>query len=153
MLSIAGRGEARPHRPRISSSEPVPDGFRPNDHLLVRTAGKIPFAPPIVHWAHIDTFLFSVEDGLGTIELVTTCTFSPMTIGHPHSHVETTEEVWTVLRGTNLLMLGKELRYQEPGAAYLIPHNGTTPHSNINGTDEIVKFFYFARYRDHEVRP
>jgi mannose-6-phosphate isomerase-like protein (cupin superfamily) len=134
-------------------SEPVPEGFRPNDRLLVRTAGEVPFAPPIVHWAHIDTYMFGLEDGLGTLELVTTCTFSPMTIGHPHSHDETTEEVWTVLRGTNLLMLGKELRYQMPGTAYLIPNNNTTPHSNINGTDDILKFFYFARYRDHEVRP
>ncbi|MFC1651500.1 cupin domain-containing protein, partial [Candidatus Latescibacterota bacterium] len=65
-------------------AEPIPDGFRPNDHLLVRNSNTIPFSKNIVHWSHIDTFLLNTSDGLGTLELVTTCSFSPMTIGHPH---------------------------------------------------------------------
>ncbi len=134
-------------------SEPTPPGFRPNDALLVRDTNLLPIAGTTVHWTHIDRELFKTSDGLGTLEFVTTCSFSPMTIGHPHSHVKGTEEVWTVIRGSNMLMLGKQLRKQEPGTAYLIPTDGNTPHSNINITDEMVVFFYFARYRDHDVRP
>jgi len=133
-------------------AEPIPEGFRPNEHLIVRNAGKIPFSENIVHWSHIDTFLLQTSDGLGTLELVTTCTFSPMTIGHPHSHGEGTEEVWSVIQGNNIVMLGKQIRRQPVGTSYLIPNDGKTPHSNINVTDNLLKFFYFARYRDHEVR-
>ncbi len=134
-------------------SEPIPAGFRPNDRLLGRIAGGIAFGEAIVHWSHLDTVLFQTADGLGTLENVTTCTFSPMTIGHPHSHEDGTEEAWTVIRGANIAMLGKQIRRQGPGDAYLIPNDGKTPHSNINVTDDLLTFFYFARYRDHEVRP
>jgi len=34
----------------------------------------------------------------------------------------------------------------------MIPPDGKTNHTNINDTEEQAKFFYFARYRDHEVR-
>ncbi len=134
-------------------SEPIPDGFRPNTKLLVRNEADIPFSENIVHWAHMDTFLFKTEDGLGTLELVETCTFAPMTIGHPHSHVDGTEEAWSVISGDNIVMLDKQIRRQPVGTSYLIPNDGETPHSNINVTDNLLKFFYFARYRDHEVRP
>ena len=133
-------------------AEPIPEGFRPNGHLLVRNSNTIPFSKNIVHWSHIDTFLLQTSDGLGTLELVTTCTFSPMTIGHPHSHDDGTEEVWSVIQGDNIVMLGKQIRRQPIGTSYLIPNDGKTPHSNINVTDDLLKFFYFARYRDHEVR-
>ncbi|MFC1552377.1 cupin domain-containing protein [Candidatus Latescibacterota bacterium] len=133
-------------------SEPIPAGFRPNEHLLVRNSNTIPFNKDIVHWSHIDTFLLQTSDGLGTLELVTTCTFSPMTIGHPHSHVDGTEEFWSVIQGDNIVMLGKQIRRQPVGTSYLIPNDGKTPHSNINVKDDLLKFFYFARYRDHEVR-
>ena len=76
-----------------------------------------------------------------------------MTIGHPHSHKKGTEETWAVITGNNILFLGKEIRRQGTGTAYMIPPDDSTPHSNINVTDdEELKFFYFARYRDHEVR-
>jgi mannose-6-phosphate isomerase-like protein (cupin superfamily) len=134
-------------------AEPIPKGFRPNKQLLIRNEGSVPFSGNIVHWSHMDTFLFKTEDGLGTLELVETCTFGPMTIGHPHSHGEGTEEVWSVISGDNIVMLGKQIRRQPVGTSYLIPNDGKTPHSNINVTDELLKFFYFARYGDHAVRP
>ena len=133
-------------------NEPIPEGFRPNKTLLIRNENTIPIESTIVHWCHIDRPLFKTSDGLGTIENVTTCGIAPMTIGHPHSHGEGTEEVWTVITGSNIAFLGKQIRKQLPGTAYMIPPDGNTPHSNINVTDEELKFFYFARYRDHEVR-
>ena len=96
--------------------------------------------------------LFRTQDGLGTLESVQVCTFSPMTFFHPHSHVEGTEEVWTTVHDDINFLLGKQIRRQPSGTAYLIPTDGKTPHANFNISDKVVKMFYFARYGDHEVR-
>lgn len=133
-------------------NEPIPQGFRPNKELLIRNENTLPIVSTTGHWCHIDRTLFTIKDGLGTIEYITTCGIAPMTIGHPHSHVKGTEELWTVITGSNIAFLGKQLRRQEPGTAYMIPPDDSTPHSNINVTDNELKFFYCARYRDHEVR-
>lgn len=135
--------------------EPVPDGFRPNKEILVkdekamanRDSGYLK-----VHWSHNGKNIFTVADGLGTLEAVNMLTFNAMTIGQPHSHEEGMEEVWTVVEGKNLAFLGKEIRWQCPGTAYLVPPTGYTPHSNINVTEQPCKFLFFARWRDHEVR-
>ncbi|MFC1693208.1 cupin domain-containing protein [Candidatus Latescibacterota bacterium] len=133
-------------------NEPVPLGFRPNRNMLVRDENTIPVISTKGHWCHITKTLFETADGLGTLEYITTCSFDPMTIGHPHSHDKGTEEVWTGLSGTSIAFIGKQIRVQPPGTAYMIPPNGNTPHSNINTSNERIKIFYFARYRDHEVR-
>ena len=133
-------------------NEPIPEGFRPNKEILVRDENKQPIVSTNGHWIHIVKGLFSTNDGLGTLESVITVAFDPMTIGHPHSHVEGCEEVWTQLDGTSIAFLGKQIRLQEPGMGYMIPPDGNTPHSNINISEQQVKMFYFARYRDHEVR-
>jgi hypothetical protein len=46
--------------------------------------------------------------------------------------------------------LGKQLRLQTSGTAYMIPTDGNTPHSNINHTDKPVKLLYFAVRKDWE---
>jgi len=133
-------------------NEPIPKGFRPNKEILVRDENKQPITSTGGHWIHIVKGLFSTNDGLGTLESVITVAFDPMTIGHPHSHVEGCEEAWTQLDGTSLAFIGKQIRWQEPGMGYMIPPDGNTPHSNINISKQQVKMFYFARYREHEVR-
>jgi len=133
-------------------NEPVPEGFRPNSEMLVRDENTLPIRSTNGHWCHIVKNFFETDDGLGTLERVLTVCFDPMTIGHPHSHTEGCEEVWTAVKGTSIVFLGKQIRMQPPGTAYMIPPDGNTPHSNINTSDEQVKLFYFARYRDHEVR-
>jgi mannose-6-phosphate isomerase-like protein (cupin superfamily) len=133
-------------------SEPIPDGFRPNEDIIFVDENEQPISSTTGHWCHIVKPLFQTDDGLGTLENILTVSFDPMTIGHPHSHVEGTEEVWAQIDGTSLAFIGKEIRWQEPGTAYFIPPNGNTPHSNINTTDTRQRMFYFARYRDHEVR-
>ena len=135
--------------------EPVPEGFRPNKEILVkdekamanRDSGYLK-----VHWSHNGKNIFNVADGLGTLEAVNMLTFNAMTIGQPHSHEEGMEEVWTVVEGKNLAFLGKEIRWQCPGTAYMVPPTGYTPHSNINVTEQPCKFLFFARWRDHEPR-
>ena len=135
--------------------EPIPEGFRPNKDLLVKDENSLALRNDgflTVHWAHNGKNVFNVQDGLGTLELVNSLWFEPMTIGQPHSHNESTEEVWCVTEGKNLAFLGKEIRWQPAGMAYRIPSTNYTPHSNINTGDVPVKFLYFARFRDHETR-
>jgi mannose-6-phosphate isomerase-like protein (cupin superfamily) len=134
-------------------NEPIPDGFRPNEEILVVDENAAPIRSTTGHWVHIVKTLFQVEDGLATLERVLTVAQDPYTIGHPHAHDAGVEEAWTAISGTSFAFLGKQLRAQPPGTSYMIPPDGKTPHANINTSDEQVKLFYFARYRDHEVRP
>ncbi len=134
-------------------NEPIPAGFRTNKDMLVKDENITPISSTNGHWIHIVKGLFSTADGLGTLQSVITVSFDPMTIGHPHSHVEGCEEVWAAVTGTSIAFLGKQIRWQPPGTAYMIPPDGNTPHSNINTSNkEQIKMFYFARYRDHETR-
>ena len=133
-------------------SEPYPEGFRLNKDMLVVDENTIPVGSSTAHWVGITKGLFGTQSGLGTLESILTCSFSPMTFFHPHSHVDGTEEVWTTINDEIYVLLGKQIRLQPPGTAYLIPTDGKTPHANFNVSDKMVKMFYFARYRDHEVR-
>lgn len=134
-------------------NEPIPMGFRPNADILVRYEPQIPIDSTDGHWVHIVRYLFTTEDGLGTLERVLTVALDPMTIGQPHSHAEGVEEVWTGMYGESVAWIGKQIRMQPPGVGYMIPPDGKTPHSNINEGPEQIKMFYWARYGDHEVRP
>jgi mannose-6-phosphate isomerase-like protein (cupin superfamily) len=133
-------------------AEPIPAGFRPNRDMLVVDENKGVVTTSNAHWIGIVKQLFTTNDGLGTMESILTCQFSPMTFFHPHSHVDGTEEVWAALTDPSFMLLGKQIRLQEPGTAYLIPTDNKTPHANFNLSDAPVKLFYFARYKDHEVR-
>ena len=133
-------------------SESYPEGFRLNREMLVINENTAPITSSDAHWVGVVKQLFSTDDGLGTLESILTCSFSPMTFFHPHSHVEGTEEVWTTLDDEIYVLFGKQIRLQPPGMAYLIPVDGKTPHANFNVSDKMVKMFYFARYSDHEVR-
>ncbi|MCE5249934.1 cupin domain-containing protein [bacterium] len=133
-------------------AEPCPEGFRPNKDMLVVDENTLPVSSSNAHWVGIVQQHFTAKDGLGTLESVLTCSFDPMTFFQPHSHDATTEEVWVTIDDDIHVLLGKQIRLQPPGTAYMIPPDGKTPHANFNVSDRIVKMFYFARYRDHEVR-
>ncbi len=145
-------------------NEPIPAGFRPNPKLLVRDENTLPVSSTTGHWCHIVKQLFSVKDGLGTMESIITVALDPMTIAEPHAHVPGTEEVWTAIKGESLAFIGTQIRRQGPGVGYLAPPAKDTdtkknvasglafPHANINYGREQIKMFYFARYGDHEVR-
>ncbi|MDP2983225.1 MAG: cupin domain-containing protein [Candidatus Latescibacter sp.] len=133
-------------------SEPIPAGFRPNKDMLVVDENTAPITTSDAHWVGAVKQFFTTKDGLGTMESILTCYFSPNTFFHPHSHVPGTEEVWLALDPDTHVLFGKQIRLQEPGTAYMIPPDGKTPHANFNLSDKTVKLFYFARYQDHEVR-
>ncbi|MFC1650503.1 cupin domain-containing protein [Candidatus Latescibacterota bacterium] len=133
-------------------TEPIPEGFRPNKAMLVKDEKTLAIDSTTGHWVHIVKYLFVTDDGLGTLERILTVAFDPLTIGDQHFHGEGTEEVWTAFKGTSLAFMGRQLRRQTPGTAYMIPPDGKTTHSNINPGDEQIKIFYFARYSDHNLR-
>jgi mannose-6-phosphate isomerase-like protein (cupin superfamily) len=129
-------------------NEPVPDGFVPKKEMIVRDEKNMPFRDDgflKTHWSHNGKNIFNRErDGLATLSAITLITFNAMTIGQPHSHGFDLEEIWTVIEGTNVAFLGKEIRWQHPGTAYKIPQTNFTPHSNINVTEKPIKFLYIA---------
>ena len=126
---------------------PIPDGFKSTTSMVVKDETTIQYRKQgflSMHWAHNGKAIFKPSDGLAVISQVNLLIFDPMTIGHPHSHGEGLEEVWTVVKGKNLAFLGKEIRWQGPGVAYKVPPSGFTPHSNINATEEPIYFLYFS---------
>ncbi len=124
--------------------EPTPKDFKPKKNIVVKDENKIPIASTNGHWTHIVKSVLTKDDGLSTLYTVLTVGHDPMTIGHPHSHNEDFEEVWTGLKGTSIAFLGKQIREQPPGTAYMIPPDGKTPHANINTTEKPIKLLYFT---------
>jgi mannose-6-phosphate isomerase-like protein (cupin superfamily) len=138
-------------------NEPLPYEFHPKAKMVVKDeamarqrtpAGGDPYivGGASGHWAHIVKELFSPADGLATEQSVITVAINPLTMGEPHPHRPGQEEVWAAIDGTSLMFLGTELRIQRPGMAYMLPPDSTTIHSNINASDQPVKFLYFARF-------
>jgi len=128
-------------------NEPIPEGFKPNKELLVKDENALPVYTG-GHWCHIVRTLFTSSDGLGSLHSILTVAFDHMTIGHPHTYFTDSEEVWTALEGSSMALLGKQIRCQQPGTAYLVPPDGKITHSNINQSFEQIKFFYFLRSGD-----
>jgi mannose-6-phosphate isomerase-like protein (cupin superfamily) len=130
--------------------DPVPDGFVPLKSMAVVDENTAPYGTSNGHWSNIRKTLFGKNTGLATLHSVLSIWFDSMTINHPHSHVEGCEEVWTAINGTSIAFIGKQIRRQPPGTAYLIPPDGNTPHSNINTTDKPVHLLYFSVRKDIE---
>lgn len=126
-------------------NEPIPEEFKPRKDMLVKDENTLPISGSNWHWAHIGKALFSTQDGLGTVESMASITFDPMTIAHPHTYFEGSEEVWTQIGGSSLAWIGKQVRWQKLGTAYLVPPNGKITHSNINNSDEQTKMLYFLK--------
>ncbi len=124
--------------------DPVPTGFKPRKDILVKDENRVPINQVGYHWTHIAKNILQPRDGLATIHYVLTVEQPPMTIGHPHSHNSDFEEVWTGIRGTSIAFIGKKIRNQPPGTAYMIPPDDKTPHCNINLTREPAKLLYFS---------
>ena len=129
--------------------EETPEGFNPVKDIVIRSNNKVPFNTNIGHWSYQEKDLLLGHHGLAELHAVITLTLKPMSIGHPHFHVEGTEEAWTTISGDNIAWLGKEIRTQAVGTAYMIPPDGRTNHSNINKSmTEPVVMLYFAVRND-----
>jgi mannose-6-phosphate isomerase-like protein (cupin superfamily) len=126
--------------------EPVPDGFDAQDDMVVVDEMKLPSGSGNPHWVSIHKGLFSKDNGLATLSSVLTVQFDPITMFHPHSHVEGIEEVWTTILGDGYVLYDKNLRHQPPGTAYYIAPDGETPHANLNVSESRFKLLYFSRF-------
>ncbi len=125
--------------------EPTPAGFSPKTDIVVKNETTFPISTMDGHWVYQERDLFLKHDGLATLYAVITLTQDPMTIGHPHFHDSKIEEIWTTIKGENIAFLGKQIRRQPPGTAYMIPPDGRTNHSNINQSrTEQIKMLYIA---------
>ena len=127
--------------------ESVPSGFEPHTEIGIKNENLIAFNKTIGHWCYMEKDFFLKSDGLATIHGICTLTIDPMAIGHPHFHVQGCEEIWTTVSGHNIAFLGKELRHQPPGMAYMIPPDGKTNHANINTseTSSLVMLYISVR--------
>lgn len=125
-------------------NEPVPPGYTPKKEFEINYEDQLPLRNEgyiTVHWSH------NGRAGIGGATLGTgRLIINAMTIAQPHSHDMTSEEVWLCTEGTPIELLGKEIRWLEPGMAFRVPPTGYTPHGHINPTDKIARFFiYIAR--------
>lgn len=130
-------------------AEPMTEGFKPIGEMLVKDENLIPIGTTQSHWSHILRVFFYGDEtkrAMTTITGMCPVWFDPMTMGQPHSHKPGDEEVWFLVEGDIVLMLGKELRRLTPGTAYKIPPNWTTPHSNINVSDRDAKLIWFMHH-------
>jgi len=128
-------------------SEPVPANFTPRKDIVVKDNNTTRFNSGVGHWSYQEKDLLLHGDGLGILHAVITLTLDPMTIGHPHVHVKGCEEVWTTIKGQNIAFLGKQIRHQPVGTAYMIPPDGKTNHSNINEskTEQVLMLYFSVR--------
>lgn len=133
-------------------AEPAASGFRPNVELFVRDENVTPWTTSNAHWVNAYKDLIMPNDGLATLQMVLTVELYPMTFAQPHSHIPGCEEVWVTMSGEVYFLLGKQIRRLPFGSAYEIPPNDKVPHANFNVSDKPIKFFYFARFNDHEPR-
>lgn len=62
-----------------------------------------------------------------------------------HGHEDDMDEVWYMLEGSGIHVVGQNVYRQRPGDAVCVtPSN--PGHSLINDTEEPLKVFYFAGY-------
>ena len=125
-------------------AESTPDGFKPNDHIVVRDGNLEPFHTTTAHWVNSNKWLIRKEEGFARIRLALTVEVPPGAFAQPHSHGAGTEEVWCSMTDGAMALLGKQIRELPSGTAYMIPPNGTTPHANFNVTAEPQRYFYFV---------
>ena len=132
--------------------EPTHKGFVPNTNIVIKNEAESTLIGTQSHWAHICKSLMRAEDGLAELAYSLVCYIAPHTFAQPHSHGPKVEEVWCAIGDDVKQLLGKQLRDLPDGTAFMIPPNGTTPHAALNVSDHMIKFFYFARFRDPVIK-
>ena len=130
--------------------EPVPEGFRPKNSILVRDEAAIPIETSSANWNYRVRNLVKSGDGLSELDIVASVTMEAMTFAQPHSMGEGTEKVWAAVEGEIRFLMGQQIRDLPPDTAYMVPPDGKTPHANFNTSDKPIKLLYFARLTGHD---
>ncbi|MFC1650185.1 cupin domain-containing protein [Candidatus Latescibacterota bacterium] len=126
-------------------SEKVPDGFTPNNDILVRDEKTVSVRHKS-HWTYESHVLFGRDDGLSQLQNVAMVEIPPNSFAQPHSHGAEVEEVWSTIDSGLMFMLGKHAREIEQGYCYMVPPDGKAFHANYNTTAKTVRTFYFGMY-------
>ena len=132
-------------------NEPIPArGFRPNKDMLVVDENTTP--SPIMILTGWDWSKHSLIRRMGLEEWNRSLpVLSAPILSSSHTATQLpAEEVWVAMNPNTHVLLGKQIRLQDIGTAFLVPPDNKTPHANFNLSENTVKLFYFARYQDHE---
>ncbi len=128
------------------------EGASPAKTILVRDLDVLPFeacGADLCHWSYMGKTVFSgAAHGLHPNEGFFFVSVAPMSMGGPHAHVPSWEEVWIKLPPhDSYMMLGSELREMPPHTAFLAPPNYKTTHSVINTSkDQVQTWLLTARF-------
>lgn len=126
--------------------EEITPGFEP---LAEMKTGSYHDKQPNVgaHWCHAGR---GIVDGTKFVNPMSIAVvgIESFDIAHPHAHVEGCEEIWNQIEGDSLLILGKHLRRQPEGTAFLAPVDGESAHASINQTDEPMYWLYVGNRHD-----
>ena len=119
----------------------------PGTALVVRDTALLPYCEENVHWNNTSKCIFSAADGLFQNERMYIVMLQPRAMSAPHTHGAGTEEIWTKLTpGSEVVLLGSEIRDLGENAAYLVPPTGFTQHGNLNvSQDRVDWWLYVAR--------
>ncbi len=117
--------------------------------ILVRDIGLLPWCEENAHWNNFSKCVFDSNDGMAGTDHILMVMLPPFEASQPHTHPPGHEEVWTkVSPGTGLVLIGSQLRDFPENAAYRVPPNSITEHSNINTSkDQPEWYFYVSRTR------
>ncbi len=121
----------------------------PKSEILVRDINLLPWCEENAHWNNFSKCVFGKNDGMLDSERVLMVMLSPLASSQPHTHPPGFEEIWVKLSpGTDLSLIGSELRKIPESAGYRVPPNGVTEHSNLNQNETTGQWWlYMARDR------
>jgi mannose-6-phosphate isomerase-like protein (cupin superfamily) len=119
----------------------------PGSALVVRDVALLPYCEENAHWNNTSKCIFSAADGLFQNERMYLVMLQPRAMSAPHTHGAGTEEIWTkITPGTEVVLLGSEIRDLPENSAYLVPPTGFTEHGNLNlSQDRVDWWLYVAR--------
>ena len=93
------------------------------------------------HWSHVVRNILSGAKYYHPLGFIVV-SLESFDIAHPHAHVEGAEEIWNQIMGESLLFVGKNLRRQPVGTAFMAPPDSISAHASINHTGEPMYWFY-----------
>ncbi|MBI4306271.1 MAG: cupin domain-containing protein [Chloroflexi bacterium] len=122
--------------------ESLPDGVSPRAKApLIRNYRERPLT--VGHLTHLVHHIFTDEDGLFSINLVLTVRIEAFQTPDRHRHPDGHDEVWYMLRGTGVHLLGSDVYIQSEGVTVAC-YPESAEHSLINHTDQPLVAFLFA---------
>ncbi len=120
--------------------EEITEGFEPQKEMIT---GNYHNSKPSYggHWCHVSRSILSGAKYANPLSFIAV-SIESFDMAHPHAHVEGAEEIWNQFKGESLLSVGKYLRHQSTGTAFMAPPDSASAHASINYTGEPQYWFY-----------